>query len=314
MNSTSNSEYRSDDVCGDAIAERVEANTLVLDRLVLEISQLREVTAQIHLQEQRPDESAGMADPNVPDDPSRPWDDRDRWRDRHDELESEVAELRRQNEELASRLASSDVRRALSSDGSGCDDALSWEDRKQAMLQQMEDDTFCAESFIASLTKESPSTAQACEGSEPVDIVRGLWSEIDQRDEQLKRRDEEIRELRCLLDQQSETHGGVAIGAASIAEMIDSDELVREERERLQLMQDEWEEKFRQAEIDASLERAKLSRERQELAKKQAELEIQIEHLRRESRRAKKSDVGHSRRWLVELGLHEPNPPADQDA
>ena len=51
--------------------------------------------------------------------------------------------------------------------------------------------------------------------------------------------------------------------------MIDENELVVQERERLQMLQVEWEEKFREGEIQASLERAKLSRERQELANTQ---------------------------------------------
>ena len=97
----------------------------------------------------------------------------------------------------------------------------------------------------------------------------------------------------------------MAIGAAAIAEMIDSDELVQQERERLQLLQAEWEEKFRQGEIEASLERAKLSRERQELAKKQAELEEQLEHARRESRHANENGSASKRRWLVKLGLSD---------
>ena len=129
---------------------------------------------------------------------------------------------------------------------------------------------------------------------------------LKRRDAELSRRDDEIRELRCLLQQQSETREcGVAIGAAAIAQMIDADELVQEERQRLQLLQAEWEEKFRQGEIEASLERAKLSRERQQLAVKQTELEEQLEHLRRESRQDQEVGSASSRRWLVKLGLTE---------
>ena len=82
---------------------------------------------------------------------------------------------------------------------------------------------------------------------------------------------------------------------------------VREERERLQQMQEEWEEKFRQAEIEASLERAKLSRERQEVASKMADLEEQLAHAKRDSRHSASDDDGTSRRWLAKLGLADSN-------
>ncbi len=99
----------------------------------------------------------------------------------------------------------------------------------------------------------------------------------------LETRNQEVQELRHLLDQQTETRDRqFAIGAAAIAEKIDSDELVRQERDRLRRLQTQWEEKFREEEIEASLERAKLSRQRQELAKRQAELEEELEHIRRE--------------------------------
>ena len=83
--------------------------------------------------------------------------------------------------------------------------------------------------------------------------------------------------------------------------MIESDELVREERERLQQLQVEWEEKFRQSEIEASLERARLSRERRELTAKQAQLDNEIESVRLKKLQATEKDG--PRRWLSQLGL-----------
>ncbi len=222
-------------------------------------------------------------------------------RDRVYELENEVAELQSQNSDLASQVASSSVRQTVSDASSGCNDALSWEERKKLILQQMEEDTFDADSFVSSMQDKTGN-----DGESPSGFVEHLHAELEARQADLASRDEEIRELRCLLDQQSETRGGgVAIGAAAIAQMIDADELVSEERERLQLLQVEWEEKFRQGEIEASLERAKLSRERQELAKKQTELEEQLEHLRRESRQDEEAGSSSSRRWLVKLGLSD---------
>ena len=134
-------------------------------------------------------------------------------------------------------------------------------------------------------------------------VLQQLHDEVIGARGELERRDEEIHELRSLLEEQSGTRGdGVAVGAAAIAEMLDADELVQQERERLQALQQQWEEKFRESEIEASLERAKLSRERLELARKNSELEERLEHLRREARQAEETGPS-SRRWLAKLGL-----------
>lgn len=210
------------------------------------------------------------------------------------ELQAQLAELEQQNDDLASQVAGSNIRKSVSDDHSDCTEALSWEDRKALILQQMESDSFDSQAFVEKLSSESAEEA----ANDPAGYVEQLHREM-------QRRDEEINELRCLLEQQGGAReGDVAIGAAAIAQMVDSDELVQEERRRLQQLQAEWEEKFRQGEIAASLERAKLSRERQELARKNEELEEQLAHLRRECRSVE-AGGGPSRRWLAKLGLSE---------
>jgi len=219
-------------------------------------------------------------------------------------LRAKVADLKQQNQDLAAQVANRNMASSLGNGEAAASETLSWEDRKQIILRQMEQESFDAEAFAQSLGQDSPSGEL-----DPREYVEQLHCEILRRDEDLEQRKEQIRELQCLLDQQSETRaGGIAIGAAAITSIIDSDELVREERERLQRMQDEWEEKFRQAEIDASLERAKLSRERQEVARKLADLEEQLAHAKRESRHSPTDEHPQSRRWLTKLGLTEGNP------
>ena len=116
--------------------------------------------------------------------------------------------------------------------------------------------------------------------------------------------DGEVQPLRLLLEE------GAGPGRAGVVHrevhhdaLVDADELVQQERERLQLLQAEWEEKFREGEIEASLERAKLSRERQSLAKRQAELDDELEQLRQELRHDQDRKV--SGRWRNKLGLAE---------
>ena len=217
------------------------------------------------------------------------------------ELEKHNNELAQQNNELQARLANHSVESSLGNDDATCNETMSWEERKQMMLRQMEAESFDADAFVESLNGKTSD-----ENIDPIQYVEELQNELDRRDKEVERREQQIQELQHLLDQQSETReGGIAIGAAAITEMYDADELVRDERERLQRMQEEWEEKFRQAEIEASLERAKLSRERQEVASKLADLEEQLAHAKRESRYSMTDEGAGSRRWLAKLGLAE---------
>ncbi|MCG8653590.1 MAG: hypothetical protein MI861_27380 [Pirellulales bacterium] len=277
----------------ESIIRGVEFNTQLLEQMLEQLGQLRQqVAGNEHDSavegENRFEESFD--------------EERQELREQIGRLQDRVEDLEQQNQDLASQLASSNVRETVAGTNSGSSDAMSWEDRKQLILQQMEDDSFDAESFVNDLRVTTSQTPEE-EPVDPIHFVQSLMSDLERSREDLQRREEEIGELRCLLDQQSETReDGTAIGAAAIASMIDTDELVRQERERLQLLQEEWEEKFRQGEIEASLERAKLSRERLELARKNSELEEQLEHVRREARQAEENSSS-SRRWRAKLGL-----------
>ncbi len=212
-------------------------------------------------------------------------------------LEAENAELHAQNEDLAAKIATSRIQETAPENSVEVAEMLSWEERKQLILLQMEEDSFDANQFAASLKNEIESGKET-----PGAFIDRLRLEIEQRDD-------EIAELRNLLDQQAETRSdGTAIGASAIADMLDADELIAGERVKLQKLQAEWKEKFRKGEIDASLERAKLSRERQEVSATKQELELQLEQLQREYRQANATGSSGSRRWLAKLGL------ADEDS
>ena len=279
------------------ILDTVESNSLMLQDMLEQVAEMRDVVA------------AQLQPPPVGDDqdPSRPSADEmteaseqlcRELRSRILELEDEVGYLKQQNGDLASQVASQTVQQTVQQDASG---TLTWEERKQLILQQMEQDSFNADQFVSSLQEERQQLAE----QDPANLLDDLKNELDQHADELSRRDEEIRELRHLLEQQSGTQGGVAIGAAAIAQAMDDDELVRQERERLQQLQQDWEEKFRQSEIQMSLERAQLSRERQELATKQQELELQVEQFAREAKYTDANGAQPARKWLAKLGLNE---------
>ncbi|WP_404310055.1 hypothetical protein [Neorhodopirellula lusitana] len=235
-----------------------------------------------------------------------------------DELEKswqENEELRHQNDTLATQVAESSIHKTVQAD-QGIDESLSWESRKALILRQMEEDSFDADAFVQSLSTEAKQHAviETADVAEPVELtpsefIESLVVQVSRLEGMVGARDKEIGELQMLLQNQSGTRdGGIAIGAAAIASLVDSDELVMEERERLQQLKNDWEDKFRQAEIEASLERAKLSRERQELAKRTQQLEEKIEDLQRE-KRDNPTPAKTGRRWLAELGIGNSDTP-----
>ena len=96
------------------------------------------------------------------------------------------------------------------------------------------------------------------------------------------------------------------LGASAVAAVLDSDELVRQERESLKRLQDNLREQSKQAEVDISLERAKLARERAELEEKLRGLEAEKANLP-SAGGSDGSDKGkkQGRKWLARLGLGE---------
>ncbi len=195
-------------------------------------------------------------------------------------LRDEMECLQLQNEELAGQIAQVSVRRSIDR-SSDSDATLTWEQRKALLFAQDEE----------IVVTDSGSTVELSQ------TVERLRTDIQTRDD-------EIAQLRELLEQRpAQCEEGTAFGAAAIAQLIDSDELVQEERQRLQDLQVEWEGKFRKMEIAASIERANLARERQQLEKQNIALEEQIAHMRRELRQEELTGPNQTRRWLAKLGL-----------
>lgn len=197
----------------------------------------------------------------------------------------EIQDLKEQNFDLASQLTkhqavSSGHTPHVSFDSS----TLSWEERKKLIMRQLEEDSFNEEGC-----NEPANTARR------VEIEHVLLTTQNE----IERRDAEIAELQAIVEQQSDTRQGVAIGAAAFAQAFESDEMIQQERQKLKEIQLQWQDKLRQAEIDVSLERARLARER-------TQLEQELEDTKRE-KAALTSDPAQSkkRKWLEHLGLRD---------
>jgi chromosome segregation ATPase len=188
-------------------------------------------------------------------------------------LKSRNAEL----EEKLARASSGGMSGAIAAEGK-----MDWESQKKRMLAQLEADF---------------------DGDDPQEVKDKMTVEgaIQITDGIVAQKDREIEELQRLLDEQSKNIGGVAVGAAAIAQLLDSDELIRSEREKLEAMQNEWREKLRKAEIDISVERAKIARERAQLEEKLQTIAARGGDANDASGDKKKKGS----RWLSRLGLSE---------
>ena len=160
--------------------------------------------------------------------------------------------------------------------------AMDWEAQKQRMLAQLE----------ADIDEDDPDQAKdrlTVEGA------------IQMTDLAVAEKDKEIDELRRLLSDQSQNLGGVAVGAAAIADMLDTDDLVKQEREKLEHLQQEWREKLRKAEIDISVERAKIARERAQVEEKLQALEQRT--ISDDQDNSAETEAPKRGKWLARLGL-----------
>ncbi|MCU0712476.1 MAG: hypothetical protein MUC43_10495 [Pirellula sp.] len=192
----------------------------------------------------------------------------------------EVVDLRLQCNELASRLAKFQDPNAINHD------SISWEDRKQALLHMLEQ--------------------QDQEEFDSAEKILEMKQILEETSVQIQIREKEIADLRSLLEQQSIASNGLAVGAAAIANLVDADEIIAEERQRLKEMQLQWEQKQRQGEIEMSLERAKLARERLEIQDKMQQIEAEKDLLQRAAENSSQTaPAPHKGRWWARLGLRD---------
>jgi hypothetical protein len=125
-----------------------------------------------------------------------------------------------------------------------------WESQKRRMLAELESDD----------AVDVASSGAASRGSR-----LQIEEVIARTDKIIAEKDREIEELKHLLDSQSGSVGALAVGAAALEQVFDQDEIIREERQRLQQAQEELRAKLRQSEIDHAMERARLARKEAEI-------------------------------------------------
>ena len=220
---------------------------------------------------------------------------RQRWRDAEsqlcrqiEQLAAEVETLRgtcsRLEQELAGRSAQGPETHAGSVEIT--QQYKDWESEKSHILAALE-------------SEADPDNPQAAAGRRKIEEI------VRRTDQLLAEKDREIGDLQNLLKSQSDNLGSVAVGAAALDQFLDQDAIVHEERENLKRLQVECREKLRQAEIDLSLERAKVARQRAEVEEKLRMLELRSKPLDDPAEALCPTGRPVRGRWLARLGLSE---------
>jgi hypothetical protein len=112
-------------------------------------------------------------------------------------------------------------------------------------------------------------------------------------------KEREIAELRAALAGSGATHSEQSEHERARQEMLDADEVIAAERQRIAELEAQWESKVRAAELEMAMDRAKLAREQAALKEKMLELELGLPQATAEGG----SDVKPRRRWRAALGL-----------
>ncbi len=229
-------------------------------------------------------ETAQTTPPSAPDADTQLQQELEDLRRRYQMALEDLKAERARAEELEARLSQADEQGATWGDEANLD----WERQKQQILAALE----------ADFDEDDPDDAQQRLQIEEV---------IQRTDRIIAEKEREIAELKKVLDEQSSTWEGMALGAAAVAELLDKDEIVRQERENLKALQEQWKEKLRQAEVELSLERAKLARQKTEIDDKLHELQqklVQLEKMSESARAAAaQNTLSKTRQWLKRLGL-----------
>jgi len=209
------------------------------------------------------------------------------FQQRYEMAVDDIRELKARNAELHEQLQRARAAGTQAAASPGV--PLSWEEEKRRILAALEADS------------DEDDPEQAAERLKIEEVIR-------KTDEVIAEKNREIGELKALLGDQSSNLGSVAVGAAAVGELLDADEIIQEEREKLRGLQTAWEDKLRKAEIDISIERAQIARNRAQLEERLRVFEEKGGQVEADSNTSDKP-AGPAKpargRWLARLGLKD---------
>lgn len=118
-------------------------------------------------------------------------------------------------------------------------------------------------------------------------------------------KDREIEELRRRLDEYDGNDSCEAERSATLKQAVDADDAIKQNRQQLEDLKKQWQEKFRQAEIELSTERAKLARREAELNERVKAISADSPTQNDSDDKSNQSAQSPGKHWLSRLGLTE---------
>jgi hypothetical protein len=161
---------------------------------------------------------------------------------------------------------------------------MDWESQKRRMLASLED--------------------SGDGGDEESERERTtIASTIEITDAVIAEKDQEISELKAQLAACAEASNTPSDDRdQAVNALLDADEIIQHHRQKIAQLEQETDDKLRAAELEISVERAKIARQKVELDQLQAELEAERYALGVGAGQATPAG-GPKRRWLSKLGL-----------
>jgi hypothetical protein len=199
----------------------------------------------------------------------------------------DLRELKARHADLQKQLA--EVEKDRAQPGRPAGGVLDWESEKRRILAALE-------------ASEGSQGAEA--GPERLQIEEI----VTQTQRLLAEKDRQIAELR---KSAGESQAGTEEATARQS-ILDQDSVVCQEREELRQLQEEWRGKLRQAEVDLSVQRAKLARQEAEINEKLRRLGAAGEADAPSSPASQTAEKRPHGRWLSRLGLAGNDPPASE--
>lgn len=192
----------------------------------------------------------------------------------------DVRELKTRNAELESRLVARGPALNSGNDAGGMD----WESQKRRLLASLE-----GESGEIEPEREEERLA--------------IQSTIAMTDAVVSEKDRQIEELQSRLNHAEESAADSGPSQSEAIEaLLDSDEILGEHRAKAEQLNAELQEKLRAAELELSVERAKIAREKAEV--EEWRLEMETFRKAREGGEEPAEAGAPRRRWLSKLGLN----------
>jgi chromosome segregation ATPase len=251
------------------LARRPESNQADSAELVALRAERDALSARVEQLEKRP---ATQIDPNV----EQHMADLQR---RFELAVEDVRELKTKNAKLESQLAAAAAPSLPPSDPG----AMDWESQKRRLL--------------AALDENAGANDDPVKKRERVTIE----STIEMTDAVVAEKDRQIAELQSQLTAGNEGAACQIEHDLKVKELLDTDEVIAEHRKRVRELELEMEQKLRTAELELSVERAKMARQKVELEELRSDLESQRQAL--ETAGGAPVQGQPRRRWLSKLGL-----------